>query len=144
MVGRTVLGWAIMAAYAVVGAASPQFMLCFHEDGSTQLELAALRCCETPAEPNDQDCTDGCGESSSAPCPDDRCQDAPLLVLSPPASSVAPALDLSASVIDPGFAEGAGVIPHAPAAPANHSSHSRDHPPESGAREFLRTVILRL
>jgi hypothetical protein len=144
MTGTKLLSWAMVATYAVVGVASSQLMLCYHRDGGTQIELAALRCCETPADPKVPEGSDCCGESSSAPCPDDQCQDVSLTLVIPQVSLVAPALDLAAMGIEFGVAEFPVRFPHAPVAFDRDCSHSRDHPPESGSKEFLRTVILRL
>lgn len=138
MTCNRVSSWALVAIHAVVGVAAPQLMLCFHQDGRSQIELATLRCCESPAQPRQEDC---CGEPSSRPCPDDQCQDVPFTLVSSQVSLALPTLDLPAlesSTVDlPEAAPGARAA-------LEDVSPSGDPPPESGSKEFLRTVILRL
>lgn len=138
MICRRVSSWALVAIHAVVGVAAPQLMLCFHQDGRSQIELATLRCCEAPAQPKDRDC---CGEPSSRPCPDDQCQDVPFTLVSSQVPLVLPTLDLPA--VESSMA---GLPEAAPGARAalKDVPPSSDPPPESGSKEFLRTVILRL
>lgn len=144
MIGRKMLSWAMVATYGIVAVASSQLMLCFHRDGRSQMELAALLCCETRAESAGRDCRDGCSESPSAPCPDDQCHDIPVTIVAPQVLSPVPALDLADSVVDFFLADLSNTRLRTPVAPIENSSHSRDHPPESGSKDFLRTVILRL
>lgn len=144
MIGGKVLCWAIVATYGLVGVASSQLMLCIHQDGHTQIELAALLCCESPTESPGQECADGCTESSAAPCQDDQCKDVPLTLASPQVSATAPALDTVPLSLDFSLADLPAPASEGSAADQAYSIHSRDHPPESHSKEFLRTVILRL
>lgn len=143
MMSGTPLKWTILAIYAVVGMVSSQLMLCLHQDGSAQIELTALLCCAPPAEPKGEECPDGCSDPSAAPCKDDQCQDIPLTQASPQVSS-APVLELPSTVADLRLASLPGAILQAKATTSANFTHSRDHPPESRSKEFLRTVILRL
>ena len=138
------LGLAILVTYAVVGVASSQLMLCFHGDGRTQIELASVRCCNAEVPPSDPSCQAGFAHSETPSCPDDQCQDVSLSLVSPPLSSTATVLDL--------LVPQAETLASAPACPlhavetgtAGGVPPFSDHPPESGPRDHLRTVILRL
>ena len=137
------MGVALLATYAVVAVGSSQLMICFHRDGRTQIELATLLCCEKVAPSSGQDCPDRCGKESTTPCPDDQCQDMPLTHAAPQVSST-PVLDMAAPVAEVWFADLPDTDLQTPTTSCEDSSHSRDHPPESSSRDFLRTVILRL
>lgn len=144
MMAGTPLKWAILATYAVVGLVSSQLMLCLHQDGSAQIESAALLCCDPPAQPKAEECPDGCSDTSPAPCKDDHCEDIPLTQASPQVSSTAPVLEVPSPVADLWLAFYPDATLGAWSTPDIRFTQSIYQPPESRSKEFLRTVILRL
>lgn len=137
------LGAALLATYAVVAVGSSQLMICSHRDGRTQVELAALLCCEKPTPSSEQDYPDGCSQESTTPCPDDQCQDM-LITLDSPQVSFTPVLDIPAPVVEVWLADLPDTDLQTPTPSLENSLHSIAHPPKSSSRDLLRTVILRL
>ena len=114
--------------------AAPDFMLCFHRDGHVQVEIFELLCCRSEEENS---------KPSTSTCPDENCQDLPIVesssIVSP---ELGPALDVGSSIL-------VSVLPAAsdpsvlPVAPDLQRPRSFSGPPPPGPERYLRTVVLR-
>jgi hypothetical protein len=105
--------------------AEPDRMLCLHRNGEVRVEPIEPSCCR--------------GETTPS-CPDEECQDLPIVETSPISSPEAAALmlDFSWALVEPP----AELPPMAPV-PRLHRPRSFSGPPPPGPERHLTTVVLR-
>ena len=109
--------------------AAPDRMLCLHRDGEVRVEPMEPSCCRGET-----------SDSSTPSCPDEGCQDLPVVDASPisPPEAVAPILDVCwVSVAPP--ADESPFLPF----PRLNRPRSFSGPPLPGPERHLTTVILR-
>lgn len=131
----------VLLAQAPAGLAAGEFMLCFHRDGRIEVERFDLLCCndKVPAE----DCGGDSTPANPSSCPDDLCQDVPLTV------GAIQSLDTPTSIerlseMPPSAAVIFMALPEEPAPDFGYSALGAGPPRQSGAREHLRTIVLRI
>lgn len=135
---------ALLATYAVVAVGSPQLMICFHRDGGSQIELAAMRCCDDESQSPDPSREDGRSNPGTSSCPDDDCEDIALVLISPALNAAPTVQDLAIPLLDVPAITPLWTPIEVQARPAGLSQPSFEHPPERGPKDHLRTVILRI
>ena len=120
-----VLTVVLALSQSVVCLTAPDQMICLHRDGQVRLERFEPSCCR--------------GETAPS-CPDEECQDIPVVDASPTDLPDAPlVLDVVAVVVEPPV-ESAPFIP----LPTLNRPRSFSGPPPPGPEQHLATVILRL
>lgn len=139
-----VLRAALLATYVAVAVGSSQLMICFHRDGGSQIELAAIRCCDDESQSPDPFREDGCSNPGTSSCPDDDCEDIALVLISPALHAAPTVQDLAIPLVDLPAITPLWTPLEVQAGPAEIFPSSLEHPPERGPKDHLRTVILRI
>ena len=124
--GRKILVVLFALLPGVASLAAPDTMLCLHRDGQVRVEPIEPSCCR--------------GEESEPACPDDQCQDLPVVEASPLGAPDAPmTLDVTSIPADLSL-ESVGLPP----APEFRRPRSFSGPPPPGSDPHVSIFILRL